>query len=104
MPKGDEREDRTGRLQLHLAWRHKLEVLRGHCEAEGRSYEQIEKTTYGQLTGTESTEQLLERFQRLAEVGVDHAIIELPDHSRGGSLDRLVEVTPEVSKLARASG
>jgi F420-dependent oxidoreductase-like protein len=86
------------------ALRHKLEVLRGHCEAEGRPYEQIEKTTYGQLTGTESTEQLLERFQRLAEVGVDHAIIELPDHSRGGSLDRLAEVTPEVSKLARASG
>ena len=53
---------------------HKLEVLREHCAAEGRPYQEIEKTTYGQLTDTESAEQLLERFGRLAEAGIDHAI------------------------------
>lgn len=47
---------------------HKLEVLREHCAAEERPYEEIEKTTYGQLTGNESAEQLVERFGRLVEV------------------------------------
>jgi F420-dependent oxidoreductase-like protein len=79
--------------------RHKLDVLRGHCAAEGRPYEEIEKTTYGQLTGTESAEQLLERFGRLAETGVDHAIVEAPDQWREGSLERLAEVVPAVAGL-----
>jgi F420-dependent oxidoreductase-like protein len=30
------------------ALRHKLEVLRGHCAAEGRPYDEIQKTTFGQ--------------------------------------------------------
>jgi Luciferase-like monooxygenase len=69
---------------------------------QGRPYEDVEKTTYGQLTGTESAERLVERFQRLAEEGVDHAIVELPDQGRGGSLERLAEVVPAVSSLAPA--
>ncbi len=84
------------------ALRHKLQGLREHCAAEGRPYEDIQKTTYGQLTGTESAERLVERFQRLAEEGVDHAIVELPDQGRGGSLDRLAEVVPAISSLAPA--
>jgi F420-dependent oxidoreductase-like protein len=84
------------------AIRRKLDVLREHCAAEGRPYEELEKTTYGQLTGTESTEQLLERFARLGEAGVDHAIVEPPDEWREGSLDRLAEVVPAVGGLVPA--
>jgi hypothetical protein len=72
-------------------------VLREHCAAEGRPYEQIEKTTYGQLNGDESAEQLVERFQRLAELGIDHAIVEPPQEWREGSLERLAEAVPSVS-------
>jgi F420-dependent oxidoreductase-like protein len=84
------------------ALRHKLAVLREHCAAEGRPYEQIEKTTYGQLNGDESAEQLVERFQRLAELGIDHAIVEPPQEWREGSLERLAEAVPSVSALSPA--
>src|SRR6266498_1162395 len=84
------------------AMRHKLEVLGEHCVAGRRPYEEIQKTTYGQLTGTESAEQLLERFGRLAEAGVDHAIVEPPDEWRKGSLERLAEVVPAVAGLVPA--
>ncbi len=81
---------------------HKLDVLRQHCVAERRPYEELQKTTYGQLTGTESAEQLLERFGRLAEAGVDLAIVEPPEEWREGSLDRLAEVVPAVASLVPA--
>jgi F420-dependent oxidoreductase-like protein len=82
--------------------RNKLEVLREHCAAEGRPYREIEKTTYGQLTGSESAEQLLERFGRLATAGIDHAIMEPPDQWRESSLERLAEVVPAVAGLVPA--
>jgi F420-dependent oxidoreductase-like protein len=84
------------------ALRHKLAVLREHCAAEGRRYEEIEKTTYGQIAGTESDEQLLERFGHLADEGVDLAIVELPDQGREGSLEHLAELIPAIEKLATA--
>ncbi len=84
------------------ALRHKLEVLREHCANEGRPYEDIQKTTYGQITGTESDEQLVERFQRLAGEGVDLAIVELPDQGREGSLERLAELLSSLANLAVA--
>jgi hypothetical protein len=84
------------------ALRHKLEVLREHCAAVGRPYEEIEKTSYGQLTGTESAEQLVERFGRLAEAGIDHAIVEPPNERRESSLERLAEAVPAVTGLTPA--
>jgi F420-dependent oxidoreductase-like protein len=82
--------------------RHKLDVLRSHCAAEGRPYEEVQKTTYGQLSGTESTAQLVDRFQRLAAEGVDLAIVEPPEEWREDSLERLAEAVPAVSRLAPA--
>jgi F420-dependent oxidoreductase-like protein len=82
--------------------RRKLAVLRDHCAAAGRPYEQLQRTTYGQLDGGESAEQLLDRFGRLGELGVDLAIVEPPDEHREGSLDRLAEVAPAVAGLVPA--
>jgi F420-dependent oxidoreductase-like protein len=84
------------------ALRHKLAVLREHCAAEGRPYGEIQKTTYGQIAGTESDEQLLQRFGALADEGVDLAIVELPDQGREGSLEHLAELIPQVEKLGIA--
>jgi F420-dependent oxidoreductase-like protein len=84
------------------ALRHKLEVLRGHCAAEGRRYEDIQKTTFGTVDQDESAGQLVERFGRLAEVGVDLAIVELPDQGRGGSMERLAEAVEAASQLVPA--
>jgi alkanesulfonate monooxygenase SsuD/methylene tetrahydromethanopterin reductase-like flavin-dependent oxidoreductase (luciferase family) len=51
----------------------KLDVLRGHCEAEGRDYDQIEKTTLFRFDLGERGEridQTLEELQQLASLGI----------------------------------
>jgi alkanesulfonate monooxygenase len=55
---------------------HKLAVLRGHCETEGRDYDEIEKTVLLQLDPGERGENiddLLAQLQGLAGLGVAHA-------------------------------
>jgi F420-dependent oxidoreductase-like protein len=54
---------------------HKLDVLRGHCEAVGRDYDEIEKTVMMSLDPGqhgEHVDALLERLRGLAEQGVTH--------------------------------
>lgn len=46
----------------------KLEVLRGHCEAEGRPYDEIEKTAQMVLDGDRG-EKIDEFLATLAEIG-----------------------------------
>jgi F420-dependent oxidoreductase-like protein len=84
---------------------HKLEVLRGHCEAVGRDYDDIERTTLGSLSlsrdgrgGGETVDQAVERFAALAEIGVDHAIVNMPRVQDRASFELIDELT---SKLAR---
>jgi alkanesulfonate monooxygenase len=57
--------------------RHKLEVLRGHCAAEGRNYDGIEKTVqFGIDIGKDGSAagQVGEQLAALAEAGVQTAI------------------------------
>jgi F420-dependent oxidoreductase-like protein len=54
----------------------KLEVLRGHCEAVGRDYDEIEKTVLLPIDpgpDGENVDALLEQLRGLAELGVTHA-------------------------------
>ena len=54
----------------------KLEILRGHCEAEGRDYDEIEKTVLVQLDPGEHGEKiddLLAQLRELADLAVSHA-------------------------------
>lgn len=62
--------------------RHKLEVLRGHCEQVGRPYEDIEKTAVstiaissdeGEMKGSG---EILDHLGNLASVGIQHVIVE----------------------------
>jgi F420-dependent oxidoreductase-like protein len=65
--------------------RHKLDILKGHCEAEGRPYEQIEKTSLGSLNVTrdgsgensQSPQEAIDYFGRNADMGFDHAIVNM---------------------------
>jgi F420-dependent oxidoreductase-like protein len=67
---------------------HKLDVLRAHCEAEGRPYEAIEKTVLGPAPMREahpmamSPEAVPAFLDQLQGIGIDHYIVPVVD--RGG--------------------
>ena len=55
---------------------HKLEVLRGHCEREGRNYNDIEKTVMTSLDPGENGENvdaILQQLQHYARLGISEA-------------------------------
>ena len=88
----------------------KLDVLRQHCETEGRSYSDIEKTTLTSFAltrdgrdGTVSPAQAIDMFAAQAELGVDHALFSLQNVSDLEPFDVLAnEVVPAVEKIAVA--
>jgi alkanesulfonate monooxygenase SsuD/methylene tetrahydromethanopterin reductase-like flavin-dependent oxidoreductase (luciferase family) len=52
----------------------KLDVLREHCEREGRDYAEIEKTSLVLFTGKPSVDEAVDKVGRLAERGIDQVI------------------------------
>ncbi len=88
----------------------KLEVLREHCEAVGRPYAAIEKTTLHAIAltrdgrdGTFSPAQLIEQFAALAEQGIDQAIFSLRNEYESEPFEMLETlVVPAVEKLVVA--
>jgi F420-dependent oxidoreductase-like protein len=56
---------------------HKLDVLRAHCEREGRPYEAIEKTTTSGIFETPAA--AVDLLNRLAELGIVHHIFGVMD-------------------------
>ena len=82
---------------------HKLDVLRGHCEAEGRPYESIEKTVIGPAALREPHPMAMEPeavppfLERLEEMGIDHYISGVINRS---NLDILLEeVLPRAARV-----
>ena len=73
---------------------HKLDVLRAHCDTEGRSYESIEKTVLGPAARREShpmamlPEALPAFLEQLEGMGIDHYISGVVDRA---SLDLLLD-------------
>jgi F420-dependent oxidoreductase-like protein len=64
--------------------RHKLDVLRGHCEALGRDYDDIEKTVITRLDpgpNGEQVDDVLAQLQDLAAFGITHTHTSLKDTS-----------------------
>ncbi len=62
--------------------RHKLEVLKAHCENVGRPYEEIEKTvldTVNLAPGGMTAGQMVEKCRSLSELGVQHLIVNMPN-------------------------
>ncbi|MGW1721375.1 LLM class F420-dependent oxidoreductase [Streptomyces sp. NPDC002306] len=57
--------------------RHKLDVLRGHCESEGRAYDSIRKTIAytGEPATTGDTETFLRDIDGYAGLGIDTVIL-----------------------------
>jgi F420-dependent oxidoreductase-like protein len=92
------------------ALQHKLNVLRGHCQAVGRPYEQIEKTTLDSILltrdgrgGSITPAAAVESFAELASLGIDQAIFSLQNVTDPEVFDLLAtEVIPQVNKIAVA--
>jgi F420-dependent oxidoreductase-like protein len=83
--------------------RHKLNVLREHCEREGRDYNEITKSVISVMNpgaNGENTGELVEYFGQLAEAGVQMVLGSV------GQVDQLTpleaigrDVIPQVAKL-----
>jgi F420-dependent oxidoreductase-like protein len=62
--------------------RRKLDVLADHCQTLGRPYEEIERTSLGTAhlaPGEMSADEIIDTCQRLADVGIQHAIFNMPN-------------------------
>jgi F420-dependent oxidoreductase-like protein len=82
--------------------KHKLDVLRRHCDNEGRDYDEITKTVYQFLDigdNGEKTGELIEELGRLNELGFEVAIGAVPQVPR---LDVLERIGTDVIPVAAA--
>ena len=60
----------------------KLAILQRHCDALGRDYGSIEKTTLGTVDlapGKMNAADVIAQCKRFATIGVQHAIFNLPN-------------------------
>jgi F420-dependent oxidoreductase-like protein len=77
----------------------KLDVLRQHCEREGRDYNDIEKTAYV-ILNPNNPGQLLDTMGKLAEVGVQTALGAVPGVENIEPLETIArDVIPQAAKL-----
>jgi F420-dependent oxidoreductase-like protein len=87
---------------------HKLDVLRGHCEALGRDYDDIQKTVMSHLDPGEHGEhvdEILEQLQGLADLGVTHVHTGLKDASSLAAFEVFGDrIIPEAAKITSAAG
>ena len=90
--------------------KHKLDVLKGHCEAVGRPYTDIEKTSLDQMTisrdgreGTATPQQAIDAFGELAALGFDTGIISMRNvYDPDAFAIWEQEIVPAVTRIAVA--
>lgn len=83
-----------------VAIHHKFDVLRRHCEAVGRPFDEIERTTLQDVRVGESAGQVVDRLGELSDVGVQHVILAVRDVHRDERLGIVAdEVLPHVRGL-----
>lgn len=76
---------------------HKLEVLRGHCEAVGREFDDIEKTVYYAFDTSKPSSQLVDELGALKQLGFSLAIGGVRDVSTLTPLETIAaEVMPQL--------
>lgn len=59
--------------------RHKLAVLRAHCDELGRDYDSLERTVIMHARNPEDTTRIIDTCRALAEIGITHAIFNMPN-------------------------
>jgi len=79
-----------------------LDDLKGHCEALGRDYATVEKTSLGtvHLSGDDTVASIISRIEGLAAMGFTHAIFNMPDVYKITPLETFgKEIIPAVTGL-----
>jgi F420-dependent oxidoreductase-like protein len=77
----------------------KLDVLKRHCEALGRPYDEIERTALGQVSGATKVADLIATCRSLAEVGIQHFIFSIDNVHDLAPIERIGrEVIPMVAE------
>jgi len=83
--------------------RHKLDVLRGHCEDVGRDYEEIERTGLGTANlaeGRMTSEDVINLCREVNEAGIQHLIFNMPNVNDIAPLETFGEkIIPAVANL-----
>ena len=83
--------------------RHKLDVLRGHCEDVGRDYEEIERTGLGTAnlaTGAMTAEDVIGLCREMNDAGIEHLIFNMPNVNEIEPLETFREkIIPAVSEF-----
>ncbi len=83
--------------------RHKLEILKQHCNSLGRDYAEIEKTTLNTAylaPGQMSTADVIQQCREQAAAGVQHAIFNMPNIHEIKPLETFGrEIIPAVAEL-----
>lgn len=86
--------------------KHKLDVLREHCREQGTDYESISKTVLGMTSVQDkaSADKLLEKLEKLANLGFDQAIYSLAQPTEPRSMEMFAEhVIPRAQKFEKVS-
>jgi hypothetical protein len=83
--------------------RHKLNVLKRHCEAVGRPYDAIERTALGNLndvTRRGGVKRAISTCRELASAGIQHLILSVPEVHEIEPLEIIGrEVVPAVAEF-----
>jgi len=67
----------------------KLAILREHCEAVGRDYDEIEKTVLGPIDlSKDGASEAVDHIGQFAEIGIQHYIISIPTVSEIEPIER----------------
>lgn len=76
---------------------HKLQVLREHCEREGRDEREITTTALTALRPGTTRDQAVATVSRLADTGVEHVIFSVSAAHEPGAVDVLADVVRQVA-------
>ena len=76
---------------------HKLDVLRGHCEREGRDYDAIEKTTIVSIDPAATKDDVLAQLKTAHDTGFTVAYVFSKNPAPEATVEQLASVVAEIS-------
>ncbi|MEZ5175105.1 MAG: LLM class F420-dependent oxidoreductase [Acidimicrobiia bacterium] len=80
--------------------RHKLDVLKAHCDRLGRDYDEISKTAGGFFYTGQPVAEIVDQVRPLVKIGFDHIIFNVYDDYQGTPVERLGSaVLPALAEL-----